>query len=377
MNTSNAKSSIEDIVDDARNGRTFILVDDDDCDGENSLVMPAQMATPDAINFMAQHGRGLICLAITAERARQLDLSLLKRRGASDNLQAFAVSIEARDGVTTGISAADRARTIAVAIDWRCGSDQIVSPGHVFPLVARDGGVLVRAGHTEAAIDVARLAGLNNSAVTCAIINDDGTLCRGNDLIAFAMKHGLKVCAIRNLIAYRRRFDHHIERRAELSFTSRWGGQWKALTFWNKASGTEHLAIIKGALDVSKPVMVRMHRMSHLTDVFAEESSRSRFLSGAMEMIAEEGSGVVVLVNRPMEGGMLSRLFQQRAAGTDVADLTDLAGVRDYGVGAQVLSELGIQQMILLTNSRQAMVALAGYGLSIVEQREIQGAGPE
>ena len=365
----------EEVIGEARNGRMFILVDDEDRENEGDLVIPAQMATPDAINFMATHGRGLICLTITAERAKALGLELMTRTGRDGYGTAFTTSIEARDGVTTGISAADRARTIAVAIDHGRGADEIVSPGHVFPLIARDGGVLVRAGHTEASVDVARLAGLNPSGVICEILNDDGSMARRDDLILFAQRHGLKIGAIRDLIAYRRRYDHHIEKRAELRFTSRWGGEWTAMTFWNKAARTEQVAIVKGRIDPATPTMVRMHRMSHLTDIFGEQSERADLLSGAMEMIAREGSGVVVLVNRPMQGDLLSRLLTARAAGGQVRDLAELEEVRDYGMGAQILSELGIHEMILLTNARQTMVALAGYGLTVVEQREIAGTG--
>ena len=366
-------STPAEIVDEARNGRMFILVDDEDRENEGDLVIPAQMATPDAINFMATHGRGLICLAITAGRAQALELELQRRHGGSRHETAFTVSIEARDGVTTGISAADRARTIAVAIDAGRGADAIVTPGHVFPLIARDGGVLVRAGHTEAAVDISRLAGLNPSGVICEIMNDDGSMARRDDLIAFAERHQLKIGAIRDLIGYRRRHDRYIERRATLPFTSRWGGDWTAMTFFNRATESEHVAIVKGRIDPTRPVLVRMHRMSHLTDVFGELSERSTLLSGAMEMIAAEGSGVVVVLNRPMRGDLLSRLFQSRSAGVAVPDLAELAEVRDYGVGAQILAELGVQEMVLLSNTQPTMVALAGYGLSIVEMRPIAG----
>ena len=370
-------SSPEAIIDEARNGRMFILVDDEDRENEGDLVIPAQMATPDAINFMARHGRGLICLAVTQERATELGLDLMQRRGESRHETAFTVSIEAREGVTTGISAADRARTIAVAIDAGRGPGRVVSPGHVFPLIARDGGVLVRAGHTEAAVDVARLAGLQAAGVICEIMSDDGTMTRLNGLIDFASRHGLKIGTIRDLIAYRRRHDRHIEKGAEFAFESRWGGSWTVHSFLNRATGAEHLAIVKGRIDPDRPVMVRMHRMSHLTDIFGERSERASLLSTSMKMIAEHGSGVVALVNRPMQGDVMRRMLSARAAGAEVADLPQLAEVRDYGVGAQVLAELGIQQMILLSNSRATMVALAGYGLSIVEQREIVGAGRE
>lgn len=364
-------ASAESLIDEARNGRMFILVDDEDRENEGDLVIPAQMATPDTINFMARHGRGLICLAITEDRARELQLELLPRSRGEGLGTAFTTSIEAREGVTTGISAADRACTIAAAIDGRRGAESIVSPGHIFPLIAKNGGVMVRAGHTEASVDVARLAGLNPSAVICEIMSDDGTMARRDDILAFATRHGLKVGTIRDLIAYRHCRDHLLDRSGALCFTSRWGGEWTAMTFKNRISDTEHLAIIKGTLNAGSPTLVRMHRMSHLTDVFGEESDRTHLLSTAMEMIATEGTGVIVLVNRPMSNGVFGRLLQSRAAGSVIEELPELAEVRDYGVGAQILSELGVTDIVLLTNSHHTMVALAGYGLNIVEQRAI------
>src|ERR1044071_337347 len=236
-------SSPEELIDEARNGRMFILVDDEDRENEGDLVIPAQMATPDAINFMATHGRGLICLALTAGRVDQLGLSLMSAHNRTRLETAFTTSIEAKEGVTTGISAADRARTISVAIDAAKGPEHIVSPGHVFPLVARDGGVLVRAGHTEAAVDVARLAGLNPSGVICEIMSEDGSMARMDDLFAFAQLHGFRIGTIRDLIAYRLRKDRLVEQTAEARFESRWGGTWTARTFLNKASGMEQIAL--------------------------------------------------------------------------------------------------------------------------------------
>lgn len=296
MNTTKARMSqphflapIGEIIDDTRNGRMVILVDDEDRENEGDLVLPAQMATPDAINFMATHGRGLLCLALTPERAADLGLELQAPRGGDRLGTAFTVSIEAREGVSTGISAADRARTIAVAIDGARGRDQLVTPGHVFPLIARSGGVLVRACHTEAAVDLARLAGLNPSGVICEIMDEDGQMARRDALIRFAERHQLKVGAIRDLIAYRRSHDRHIEKSSELPFTSHWGGEWVAHSFWNKVTRSEHIAIVKGRIDADRPTLVRMHRMSHLTDIFAEASERSTLLSSAMEMIGREG----------------------------------------------------------------------------------------
>ncbi|WP_375382673.1 3,4-dihydroxy-2-butanone-4-phosphate synthase [uncultured Sphingomonas sp.] len=366
-------SSPEEIIDEARNGRMFILVDDEDRENEGDLVIPAQMATPDAINFMARFGRGLICLAMTKRRVDQLGLSLMSRHNGTRHETAFTTSIEARDGVTTGISAADRARTVAVAIDAGKGADEIVTPGHVFPLVARDGGVLVRAGHTEAAVDVARLAGLNPSGVICEIMNDDGTMSRMDDLVSFAQFHSLKIGTIRDLIAYRRRNDHLVEKRTEMNFDSRWGGRWRAITYYNKASGDEQVALVKGHIDPDTPTLVRMHTLSLFSDTFGEDSSRSDLLSRSMAAIAAEGAGVIVVINRPMKD-WVTRSMKLRAEGKDAA-APEVEELRDYGIGAQILAELGVQDMVLLTNTHHTLVALGGYGLSIVGERPIDSPG--
>ena len=362
-------ASAEAIIDEARNGRMFILVDDEDRENEGDLVIPAQMATPDAINFMAKHGRGLICLAMTRERIDGLGLAPMSRSNGTRHETAFTVSIEAKEGVTTGISAADRARTISVAIDGAKGPEHLVTPGHVFPLVARDGGVLVRAGHTEAAVDVARLAGLNPSGVICEIMEDDGSMARMDGLIAFAQLHNLKIGTIRDLIAYRLKKDRLVEQTAEAQFESRWGGTWTAKTFLNKASGVEQIALVKGRIDPESPTLVRMHALSLFPDVFAEQGPRGGLLEGAMEAIAEEGAGAIVAINRPMPDG-LSRALKRRAGEMVEPDSEQL---RDYGVGAQILAALGVHEMILLTNSHHTPVALGGYGLAIVGERPIPG----
>ena len=368
-------STPEEVIEEARNGRMFILVDDEDRENEGDLIIPAQMATPDAINFMATHGRGLICLALTKARVDQLGLPLMSRHNGTRHETAFTISIEAKTGVTTGISAADRARTIAVAIDASNGPEAIVSPGHVFPLVAREGGVLVRAGHTEAAVDVARLAGLNPSGVICEIMNDDGTMSRLDDLVAFAQRHNLKIGTIRDLIAYRRRHDHLVEKKAETRFTSRWGGDWTAISFYNKATGDEQIALVKGKVDPSKPTLVRMHVQSLFADLFGEQSKRGGLLEGAMKIVGEEGSGVIVVLPRAMGGGRLSKTVEAHAGKDDGG--MDPEELRDYGVGAQILTELGVQDMVLLTNSHHTLVALDGYGLSIVGERPIPCSGDE
>jgi 3,4-dihydroxy 2-butanone 4-phosphate synthase/GTP cyclohydrolase II len=368
-------STPEELIDEARNGRMFILVDDEDRENEGDLVIPAQMATPEKINFMAKYGRGLICLAMTRRRVDELGLDLMSRHNGTRHETAFTTSIEARDGVTTGISAADRARTISVAIDSSKGKDEIVTPGHVFPLVARDGGVLVRAGHTEAAVDVSRLAGLNPSGVICEIMNEDGTMSRLDDLVTFAQFHNLKIGTIRDLIAYRRRHDHLVEKRAEMGFESKWGGQWKAMTFHNKATGDETIALVKGKIDPAKPTLVRMHTASYFVDMFGEQSERSGLLSRSMELIAEEGAGVIVVINRPMKDP-LTRFIKLRGEGKG-AGAPEVEELRDYGVGAQILAELGVEEMVLLTNTHHALVGLEGYGLSIVDERTIPGTGGE
>jgi len=361
-------SSPEELIDEARNGRMFILVDDEDRENEGDLVIPAQMATPHAINFMATHGRGLICLALTRQRVDQLGLELMSRDNGTRHETAFTTSIEAREGVTTGISAADRARTISVAIDAGKGREHIVTPGHVFPLVAREGGVLIRAGHTEAAVDVARLAGLNPSGVICEIMRDDGTMARMDDLVAFAQRHGLKIGTIRDLIAYRLKKDHLVEQTGEAEFDSRWGGRWTAKAFLNKALGTETVALVKGEIDPSRPVLVRMHQLSLFSDVFAEAGDRGGLLARAMEMIDREGAGIIVVLNRPVP---ISELLNRRSGRAGARDMDPL---RDYGGGAQILSALGVHDMVLLTNTHHTPVALSGYGLTIVGERPI---GPE
>ncbi|WP_298674262.1 3,4-dihydroxy-2-butanone-4-phosphate synthase [uncultured Sphingomonas sp.] len=366
-------SSPEEIIEEAKNGRMFILVDDEDRENEGDLVIPAQMATPEKINFMAKHGRGLVCLALTKARVDQLGLDLMSRNNGTRHETAFTVSIEAREGVTTGISAADRARTVAVAIDASKGREEIVTPGHVFPLVARDGGVLVRAGHTEAAVDVSRLAGLNPSGVICEIMNEDGTMSRLDDLVAFAQLHNLKIGTIRDLIAYRRRHDHLVQKQAEMTFESRWGGTWKGITFFNKATGDETIALVKGRIDPAKPTLVRMHTASFFVDMFGEQSDRSGLLSRSMEMIGDEGAGVIVVINRPMQGAV-TRFMKARAEGKGAGE-PEIEELRDYGVGAQILAELGVEEMVLLTNTHHALIGLEGYGLSIVAERPITGIG--
>ena len=347
-------SPIEEIIEDARNGRMFILVDHEDRENEGDLVIPAQMATPNAINFMASHGRGLVCLTLPGSRIDALGLPLMASHNSSRHETAFTVSIEAREGVSTGISAHDRARTISVAIDASKGAADIATPGHVFPLRARDGGVLVRAGHTEAACDIARLAGLNPSGVICEIMKDDGTMARLPDLIAFAQLHGLKIGTISDLISYRRRHDNLVNETASRPVTARIGGEWLMRVFTDETQGSEHIVLTKGEIE-GGPVLVRMHAMNPLEDALGIGDSD---LAGAMKVIADEGRGVVVLLR-------------------DTEMKIDPGGVsptrlRQYGLGAQILAALGVHEMELVTNSgAPRVVGLEAYGLSITGTRPI------
>lgn len=360
-----ALASVEEIIAEVRNGRMVILVDDEDRENEGDLLIPAQMATPESINFMATHGRGLICLCLTADRCNQLGLELMSRNNGTRHGTAFTVSIEAREGVDTGISAADRARTVAVAVDATKTRDDIVTPGHVFPLIARDGGVLVRAGHTEAAVDLPRLAGLNPSGVICEIMNDDGTMARLNDLIPFARKHGLKIGTIRDLIEYRRRNDHLVECVNQAPFHTDYGGDWTIKTYRNKIDGSAHLVLQKGAIVKGEPTLVRMHSISVLSDVLGQPGPRKRILQRAMGEMGEAGAGVIVLL-MPTDPEQLIR----EVAGTSGHDME----LRSYGIGAQILADLGVHDMVLLTNSHHNLVALEGYGLNITGERAIPAA---
>ena len=359
-------SDIEDILEDARKGRMFILVDDERRENEGDLVIPAEMANAEAINFMARYGRGLICLSLTGERINELGLSLMSRRNESRHDTAFTVSIEARDGITTGISAADRARTIQVATDPGCGASDITTPGHVFPLLAREGGVLVRAGHTEAAIDVARLAGLAPAGVICEIMNDDGTMARMPDLVQFAQFHGLKIAAIADLIEYRRRTETYVTRAAEAELDSTHGGTFHMVVYVNKVSYSEHVALVKGDIRKPGPVPVRMHALDILSDVLGDRTGKVGLLHAAMRMLSREERGVVVLIREAVPTAVSDKV--RRKAGEDVPLRVAL---RDYGIGAQILSDLGVKEMVLLTNSDYDIVGLPGYGLRVVDTRRI------
>jgi len=370
MSLSEYLSSIEEVIEDARNGKMFILVDDEDRENEGDLVIPAQMATPDAINFMAKYGRGLICLALGSGRINDLGLQHMTKSNQSRHETAFTVSIEAREGVTTGISAHDRARTIAVAIDPTKGRNDIATPGHVFPLEARDGGTLVRAGHTEAAVDISRLAGLNPSGVICEIMNDDGTMARLPDLVKFAQLHGLKVAKIADLIAYRRRHDRIIERVAERDFQTEFGGDFKLVLYVNRAEYAEHIALVKGDVsDSAGPVPVRMHAVNIFDDLLGAHQGRSHVLQACMEQIDEMGRGVIVII-RDTRATTVSDMFNVEGIPGRPDASTQI--LRDYGVGAQILIDLGVRDLILLSNTQHNIVGLDGYGLNIVDQQPIK-----
>lgn len=350
-------ASIEEIIDEARNGRMFILVDDEDRENEGDLVIPAQMATPAAINFMATHGKGLICLSLDKKRVEQLGLEPMTRNNQESMQTAFTVSIEAKEGVTTGISAADRARTVSVAIDAGKGPDDIVAPGHVFPLVARDGGVLVRAGHTEAAVDISRLAGLNPSGVICEIMNEDGTMSRLDDLVTFARQHDLKMGTIRDLIAYRLRNDHLVEQVSESKLDSDYGGEWRAMTYRSKVSGATHVVLQKGNVDPDTPTLVRMHAISIFDDVLGQSGPKKRQLQRSMAAIGERGAGLIVVI-MPDRPETLQAEIGRHPPGE--------GELRDYGIGAQILVDRGVSEMVLLSDSDRTVVGLEGYGLSVV-----------
>ncbi|MBT3395875.1 MAG: 3,4-dihydroxy-2-butanone-4-phosphate synthase [Alphaproteobacteria bacterium] len=361
-------SPVDEVIADIQQGRMVILVDDEGRENEGDLIVAGEKASADAVNFMAKHGRGLICLALAQDRVETLELPLMSQHNQSRHQTAFTVSIEAREGVTTGISAADRARTIAAAIDPKSGKDAIQSPGHVFPLVARNGGVLVRAGHTEAAVDLARLAGLNPSGVICEIMNDDGTMARLPELVEFAQIHGLKVATIAELISYRRRNDSMVRRLVETDFTSRFGGEFRMVVYENTVEYAEHIALVKGDLSGPDPVLVRMHALNVLSDVLGDNSvgeHREKSLSGAMAAIDAEGRGVVVLIREPRPTTLSDALGVTEDGADGPKEL------REYGIGAQILLDLGVKDMILLSNSQRTVVGLEGYRLTIKEQRPI------
>jgi 3,4-dihydroxy 2-butanone 4-phosphate synthase/GTP cyclohydrolase II len=361
-------SPIDEVIEEARNGRMYILVDAEDRENEGDLVIPAQFATPEQVNFMAKHGRGLICLAMTESRAKDLHLQPMSPRNQTRHSTAFTVSIEARDGISTGISAHDRARTIAVAIDPTKTHDDIVSPGHVFPLTAREGGVLVRAGHTEAGVDIARLAGLLPASVICEIMNDDGSMARLPDLVAFAQHHNLKIGTIADLIAYRRLNDHMIERVLDTPFETR-HGVFNFVLFRNRLDGAEHVALTRGAMSGDRDTLVRMHRVDFAADIIGDGSDRTGMIDRALSEIAGEADGGALVLLRNLDPLSLSRRFGAAAPDVPIEERM----LREYGVGAQILRELGVRRMVLLSNAPQKIIGLEGYGLTIAGWRPFKG----
>lgn len=351
----------EEIIEDARNGRMYILVDAEDRENEGDLIIPAQFATPDAVNFMAKHGRGLICLALEESRAETLGLEPQNKNNASRFETAFTQSIEAREGVTTGISAADRALTIQVAIDADSREDDIVTPGHMFPLVAKDGGVLVRTGHTEASVDISRLAGLNPSAVICEIMNDDGTMARLPDLIKFAQLHGMKIGTIEDLVAHRMQKDHFVKHIASSDFTSQAGDSFKIHVYRNFLDGLEHVALSKGEASSERETLVRVHKIDFAGDILSEESPRSGLIWDAMKQLAaHDGHSVLVLIRE----GTIDSLLERLGAHQSTIDRKQQT-IREYGVGAQILTHQGVQKMRLITNQMPKIIGLDAYDLEL------------
>ena len=367
----NGLSTIEEVIADAKAGKLFILVDDEDRENEGDLCVIGEYATADAINFMAKNGRGLICLALTRIRTEQLGLTMMERRNESRHETAFTISIEAREGVTTGISAADRALTIKTAIDPNCGERDITTPGHIFPLIARDGGTLVRAGHTEAVVDIARACGSDNpSGVICEIMKDDGEMARLPDLICFAKEHDLKIASIADLIAWRRRNESLVQRTVESAITTRIGGDWRMVIYANTVSNIEHIALVKGDISAGEPILVRMHALDLMADLLGAVSEKRAGdeLATAMAAIAEAGHGVVVVLRESIVSSLSSMVSQKLKTKSDTGGNRDL---RDYGVGAQILTDLGIRKMILLSDTRPNVVSLEGYDLEITDWQRI------
>ncbi|SMR71556.1 GTP cyclohydrolase II /3,4-dihydroxy-2-butanone 4-phosphate synthase [Aliiroseovarius halocynthiae] len=357
---SDAIATAEEIIAEARAGRIYILVDHEDRENEGDFVIPADACDAAAVNFMATYGRGLICLPMEAGRIDELGLPMMATHNSSRHETAFTVSIEAREGVSTGISAADRALTVATAINPENGPAEIATPGHVFPLRARNGGVLVRAGHTEAAVDISRLAGRNPSGVICEIMNENGTMARLPELVEIANKHGLKIGTISDLIAYRRRHDNLVRETGRESITSEFGGEWEMRIFTDMTHEIEHVVLIKGDITTDEPVLVRTHALQEAQDVLGLGPKPADELPRAMQIIADEGRGVVCLFREPRK-----TLHADEEEGPRT--------VRQIGLGSQILSTLGLNEMVLLTDSPETRyVGLDAYGLTITGTRPIQ-----
>ena len=370
-----ALSPIEDVIADAKQGKLFILIDDEDRENEGDLCVLGEWVTPENINFMAKYGRGLICLALPRERTDALGLGMMERRNESRHQTAFTVSIEAREGVTTGISAADRAHTIRTAIDPQRSEKDITTPGHIFPLIGRDGGTLVRAGHTEAVIDIARAAGSETpSGVICEIMKDDGEMARLSDLLPFAKEHDLKIGTIADLIAWRRTNETLVQRSVETDFASRTSGSWRMIIYVNTISNVEHIALVKGDISGDEPILVRMHALDLMSDVLDESSPfrNGRELETAMHTIEKHGRGIVVVL-RESSNASLSSMVSQRVMQDAQSGDNPGHDLREYGVGAQILGDLGVSKMVLLSNSKPNVISIEGYDLEIVDWKPLNG----